>query len=193
MSTSGRNFGSTGWRPVLSKQSPPPTRRRKSVCPNAWAGLYALWFGACSQTGAFRRPCGRSCSWWLRILGTGLLKMEMPFKMLHGDEADLSRLRVIGARSFVHIKDSRTLNAAAWEEKVCGYSKERKSYRVWNLKSHRPESWRTGTSPSLKHRRTCFPRLQSSLRCKLWYHRRGISTMTLRTMTTNRTTTYYGM
>ena len=34
------------------------------------------------------------------------LKTETPFKMLRGEEADLSHLRVIGARIFVHIKDS---------------------------------------------------------------------------------------
>ena len=34
------------------------------------------------------------------------LKMETPFKMLHGEEADLSHLRFIGARISVHIKDS---------------------------------------------------------------------------------------
>ena len=36
------------------------------------------------------------------------LKMETPFKMLHGEEADLSRLHAFRARAFVHIKDSRT-------------------------------------------------------------------------------------
>ena len=56
------------------------------------------------------------------------LKMETTFKMLHDEEADLSPLRVIGARAFVHIKDSRKLDTAAWEGKVCGYSEERKSY-----------------------------------------------------------------
>ena len=35
------------------------------------------------------------------------LKVETPFKMLHVEEADLSHLRVIGVRSFVHIKDSK--------------------------------------------------------------------------------------
>ena len=40
------------------------------------------------------------------------LKMETPFKMLHGEEADLSHLCVIGARTSVHIKDSRRLDAA---------------------------------------------------------------------------------
>ena len=29
------------------------------------------------------------------------LTVETPFKMLHGEEADLSHLRVIGARAFV--------------------------------------------------------------------------------------------
>ena len=58
------------------------------------------------------------------------LKMETPFKMFHAEEADFSHLRVIGARAFVHIKDSRKLDAAAWEGEVYGYSEERKSYRV---------------------------------------------------------------
>ena len=35
------------------------------------------------------------------------LKMETPFKMLHGEITDLSHLRVIGARAFVYINDSR--------------------------------------------------------------------------------------
>ena len=65
------------------------------------------------------------------------LKMETPFKMLHGEEADLSHLCVIGARAFVHTKDSRMLDAAAWEGKVYGYSEESKPYRVWNPKIQR--------------------------------------------------------
>ena len=48
------------------------------------------------------------------------LKMETSFKVLHGKKADLSHLRVTGARAFVHIKDSRHLDAAAWEGKMCG-------------------------------------------------------------------------
>ena len=64
------------------------------------------------------------------------LKMETPFKMLHGEEAYLSHLRVIGVRAFVYIKDSRKLDPAAWEGKVCDYSEERKYYQVWNPKSH---------------------------------------------------------
>ena len=56
------------------------------------------------------------------------LKSEPPFKMLHGEEAGLSHLRDIGARTFVHVKGSRKLDAAAWEGKVFGYSEEIKSY-----------------------------------------------------------------
>ena len=41
------------------------------------------------------------------------LKMETPFKMLHGEKANLSHLRVIEARTFVYIKDSKNLDDAA--------------------------------------------------------------------------------
>ena len=66
------------------------------------------------------------------------LKMGTPFKMLHGEEADLSHLRFIGARTLVQIKGSSTrLDAAAGDGKVCGNSEESKSYRVWNPKINR--------------------------------------------------------
>ena len=68
------------------------------------------------------------------------LKMKMPFKMLHDEKADLSHLRVIR-----QIKDSRKLDAAAWEGNVCGYSEESKSYRVWNPKTHRAAEGRNVT------------------------------------------------
>ena len=71
--------------------------------------------------------------------------MKTPFNILHGEEADFSHLRVIGARAFVRIKDSRKLDAAAWEGKVCGYSEESKSYRVWNPKTHRVVESRNAT------------------------------------------------
>ena len=64
------------------------------------------------------------------------LKMETPFKTLHAEEADLSHLRVIGARTFMHIKDWRKLDAAAWDGKVCGNGEESESYRGWNPKTH---------------------------------------------------------
>ena len=41
------------------------------------------------------------------------LKTETLFNVLHDKEVDLSYLCVIGARTFVHIKDSRKLDAAA--------------------------------------------------------------------------------
>ena len=50
------------------------------------------------------------------------LKIETPFKILYGEEADLLHLRVTGDRSFVHVKDSRKIKAAGWEGNVCGYS-----------------------------------------------------------------------
>ena len=59
-----------------------------------------------------------------------LLKMGTQFRMLHGEKIGLSHLCVIGDRTYVYIKDSRKLDATAWEGKVCGESKEIKSYRV---------------------------------------------------------------
>ena len=51
--------------------------------------------------------------------------------------ADLSYLCVIGAKTFVRIKNSRKLYAAVWKGKVYGYREENKSYRVWNPTTHR--------------------------------------------------------
>ena len=56
------------------------------------------------------------------------LKMETPFNILHGEETGLSYLCVIEARTFVQIKDSRKLDAAAWEGEACGYREERDFY-----------------------------------------------------------------
>ena len=56
------------------------------------------------------------------------LKRGTTFKVLHGKEVDLSHLCVTGARTFVHIKNSRKLDATTLERKVCGYSGESKSY-----------------------------------------------------------------
>ena len=58
-------------------------------------------------------------------------------KMLHGEKADLSHLCVVRVRTFVHMGDSRKLDTAAWQGKVCGYSKKSKFYGVWNPKTHR--------------------------------------------------------
>ena len=85
-----------------------------------------------------------------------VLKMETPFKMLHGKEADLSHLRVIGARTFVHIKDSRKLDAAAWEGKVCAAIARRENLTESGTQ-RLTASWRAGTSPSSRHRRHLLP------------------------------------
>ena len=70
---------------------------------------------------------------------------ETPFKMLRGKEADVSHLRIIGVRTSVHMKDSRKLDASVWEGKVCGFSKESKSYQVWNPKIRRVVQSRNNT------------------------------------------------
>ena len=54
-------------------------------------------------------------------------------------------------------------------------------------------SLRAGTSLPSKHRRTCFARLHSSLRCKIWCRHRRISITTLWTLTTSCMTTFCGM
>ena len=61
------------------------------------------------------------------------LDMEAPFKRLYGKEANLSHLKVIGARAFVHIKDAKKLNPKSWKGMLCGFSEdEALSYRVLN-------------------------------------------------------------
>ena len=43
------------------------------------------------------------------------LDMETPFKRLNGKKANLSHLKIIGARAFVHIKDAKKLEPKSWE------------------------------------------------------------------------------
>ena len=64
--------------------------------------------------------------------------METPYKVLYGREADLSHLKIIGSRAFVHINDSTKLGHTSWEGMVCSFSEnESNSYRVWNPKTRR--------------------------------------------------------
>ena len=51
--------------------------------------------------------------------------------------AIISHDSIIGAITFVHIKDSRKLDATVSEGKVCGYSEESKPYKVRTLKTRR--------------------------------------------------------
>ena len=50
------------------------------------------------------------------------LKMETPYKKLHGKDAVLSHLKIIGARAFVYIKNPNKLGHTSWEGMVCGFS-----------------------------------------------------------------------
>ena len=61
------------------------------------------------------------------------LGMEAPHKKLYGKEGDLSLLKIIGARAFVHIEIyTEKLGNKAWEGRLCGYSQESKDYRLYN-------------------------------------------------------------
>ena len=72
------------------------------------------------------------------------LDTETPFKRLCGKEANLSPLKVIGARTFVHIKDAKKLQPKSLEGMLCGFSEdEALFYRVWNPKL--AGWWRAGT------------------------------------------------
>ena len=66
------------------------------------------------------------------------LNMETPYKNLYARHADLSHLKIIGARAFVHIKNMNKLGHTLWEGMVGGFSEtESNSYRIWNPKTCR--------------------------------------------------------
>ena len=73
--------------------------------------------------------------------------METTFKRLYGKEANLSHLKIIGARAFVHIMDDKKLEPKSWGKMLCGFSEdETLSYRVWHPKSRRVGESRNVTS-----------------------------------------------
>ena len=145
--------------------------------------LTASWRAGASPSSRHRRTCftclqiSFRCKLWYRRRGIST--------MFHGEEVDLAYLRVSGARTFMHIKNSRKLDARPGKGRCVAIAR-RKSLTDSGTQ-RLTASWRAGASPSSR------PRLQSSLRCKLWYHRREISTTTLWTTTTFHTTTYCGM
>ncbi|CAB1103214.1 unnamed protein product [Ectocarpus sp. CCAP 1310/34] len=56
-----------------------------------------------------------------------------PYFKMYGKEADLSRLRVIGARSFVNYERyTKKLSDRTFEGKLCGFSRDSKTYRIYN-------------------------------------------------------------
>ena len=64
--------------------------------------------------------------------------METPFKRLYGKEANLSHLKIIGVKAFVHIKDAKKLEPKSWEGILCGFGEDESlSYRVWNPNTRR--------------------------------------------------------
>ena len=66
------------------------------------------------------------------------LNMETPYKKLYGKDADLSHLKIIGARAFVHINIPNKLGHTSWEGMVCYFSEtESNSYRIWNPEMRR--------------------------------------------------------
>ena len=64
--------------------------------------------------------------------------MQSPYEMLPGTELDLSLLRVIGARTFVHIESySKKLELKAVKGRPAGYSNSSKNYHVYNPETRR--------------------------------------------------------
>ena len=61
------------------------------------------------------------------------LRGATPFSKMYGREADLSGLRAIGSRAFVHVETYTTnLGDKAWEGKLCGFSQDSRAYRIYN-------------------------------------------------------------
>ena len=59
------------------------------------------------------------------------LNMETPYKKLYGKDADLSHVKIIGARAFVHIKNPNKLGPTSWEGVVGDFNEtESNSYRI---------------------------------------------------------------
>ena len=57
------------------------------------------------------------------------LNIETPYRKLYGKDADLSHLKIIGARVFIHIKNPNKLDHTSCEGMLCGLSEtENNSY-----------------------------------------------------------------
>ncbi|CAM9795811.1 unnamed protein product, partial [Sphacelaria rigidula] len=66
------------------------------------------------------------------------LNLEYPFKRLNGFEPELSHLRVIGARAFVHIEArTKKLATKAFEAVMVGYPFNSKGWRLWDAQRRR--------------------------------------------------------
>ena len=61
------------------------------------------------------------------------LEGATPYSKMHNLEPDLTGLRAIGARAFVHGETyTKKLEDSAFEGKLCGYSHNSKAYRIYN-------------------------------------------------------------
>ena len=61
------------------------------------------------------------------------LGVATPYFRMHNKEADLSGLRAIGARAFVHRETyTRKLDDRAFERKLCGFGQDSRAYRIYN-------------------------------------------------------------
>jgi len=59
------------------------------------------------------------------------LNMATPYKALFSEEADLSFLKNVGARAFVHVgTHTRKLDNKVWEGRLCRYIRDTKAYRI---------------------------------------------------------------
>ena len=66
------------------------------------------------------------------------LEMGTPYKRMYDKDANLTMLRTIGARAFVHVETCTQKPAAkAWEGKLCGFSTDSRAYRVYNPSTKR--------------------------------------------------------
>ena len=101
--TRAKRSSSIAWKRASPRGLRPPTRLSKMACSSAFAGPFAVGFAASSPIHAHwgfylcnRMPHSR-------------LDMKTLFKRLYGKEVNLSHLKIIGARAFVHIKDAKKL------------------------------------------------------------------------------------
>ena len=73
------------------------------------------------------------------------LDMETPFKRLYGKEANMSHLKTIDARAFVHIKDAKKLELKSWEGMLCGFNEDEKRSPTGSGTRKLAGWWRAGT------------------------------------------------
>ena len=63
---------------------------------------------------------------------------KSPYSTLYSRNPDLSSLRIIGARAFVHKETHvRKLEQKAWEGLMIGYRKDNRSYCIYNPQTRR--------------------------------------------------------